>query len=512
MILVALARRTSRSPVGRPASGPPACGRRASGSWIASSACGSSGTASSQPRGRAPLTLRLSGRCTCGRLGRLGGRLRGLGRLGGRRRRPGRRRRLGRGRPCGRRRSLGGGRRLGRLHGLGRFAPLVAFVVLAGVRRLAAVLAETASAAATRLSSLSKNSRAVFVLVCWAPDTRCRGQRGRRGFRRRPGRPRSAGTWSRARGSASRPGRATSRPRTGAPGPSGVKTPLSRNVGPSGIEAVQIEARRGVRLVERPLLLGEQLAEPGSRPATASRTSGPVDRPFIEPEHTNPPGNTSTSTLKAAEWRTRRAARWVDRSQLDDRVALGRPGSGGRARRDRPRSRARSGVSKKKTWRGCASTGSIGRLAIVARCASAGTVSFSSTLSASLISDIIRTRSASDRRGASAARVGSWGSSCRSCRLLRWRVVEVGEPFGEQPVAKPTIADGQAGLVPSLSITGDDARAGQDDLRALRLESDDLAPTIRVARPVLLDLPVDLGSIEDRALDDRPGRRRRGRA
>jgi hypothetical protein len=49
------------------------------------------------------------------------------------------------------------------------------------------------------------------------------------------------------------------------------------------------------------------------------------------------------------------------------------------------RSRARSGVSKKNTWRGWASTGSIGNLAIVARCSSVGTVSFSSTLSESFI-------------------------------------------------------------------------------------------------------------------------------
>jgi hypothetical protein len=64
--------------------------------------------------------------------------------------------------------------------------------------------------------------------------------------------------------------------------------------------------------------------------------------------------------------------------------------------------RARSGVSKKNTWRGWASTGSIGRPWIVERCSDAGIVTFSSTLSASLMSAMTSESWASDRCGASA--------------------------------------------------------------------------------------------------------------
>ena len=56
---------------------------------------------------------------------------------------------------------------------------------------------------------------------------------------------------------------------------------------------------------------------------------------------------------------------------------------------------ARSGVSKKYTCRICASSGSIPSAAIAERCADSGTVTFSSTLSESLISASMRPSSSS---------------------------------------------------------------------------------------------------------------------
>src|SRR5262249_7227458 len=58
-------------------------------------------------------------------------------------------------------------------------------------------------------------------------------------------------------------------------------------------------------------------------------------------------------------------------------------------------SSARSGVSKKKTWRICASSGSMPSASTVARWCSSGIVSFSSTESASLIRSIRRPSSSS---------------------------------------------------------------------------------------------------------------------
>jgi hypothetical protein len=48
----------------------------------------------------------------------------------------------------------------------------------------------------------------------------------------------------------------------------------------------------------------------------------------------------------------------------------------------------------------------------------------------------------------------------------------------------------------------DDARARKDDVRALGLQADDHATSLGVARAVELDLAVDLGSVQDRALDE----------
>ena len=63
--------------------------------------------------------------------------------------------------------------------------------------------------------------------------------------------------------------------------------------------------------------------------------------------------------------------------------------------------------------------------------------------------------------------------------------------LGEDAVAKAAVADRQAGLAQLLQDRPHDARAGKDDLRALRLKTDDGAAGLGVARPVKLDLAVD---------------------
>jgi hypothetical protein len=60
---------------------------------------------------------------------------------------------------------------------------------------------------------------------------------------------------------------------------------------------------------------------------------------------------------------------------------------------------ARSGVSKKNTWRICASNGSMSSAATVERWSESGTVSFSSTVSESLINAMTLVTSSSERRG-----------------------------------------------------------------------------------------------------------------
>ena len=161
------------------------------------------------------------------------------------------------------------------------------------------------------------------------------------------------------------------------------------NVGPSTCELVEVEAGRRVLLVERALVLGEQLPQ-GSLAATASRISAP-GMPALERRRAHP---NSAGQHVDLDVEGRRRAELLgelgrdDRPQLDDGVAaaaLDPPGADDDARLVRDR---RSGVSKKKTWRGCASTGSIGRLATVARCWSRTTVIFSSTLSDALMRSI----------------------------------------------------------------------------------------------------------------------------
>ena len=123
-------------------------------------------------------------------------------------------------------------------------------------------------------------------------------------------------------------------------------------------EVVELDALRRVLGVERPLLLREQLAQrPLAGHAPPGRRVPGV--PFIDPEQTNPPGIASTSTPNAGERaQLGRELGGDDRPQLDDRVvalSLHPP----RADDDAGALSARSGVSKKNTWRIWASSGSI---------------------------------------------------------------------------------------------------------------------------------------------------------
>ena len=76
------------------------------------------------------------------------------------------------------------------------------------------------------------------------------------------------------------------------------------------------------------------------------------------------------------------------------------------------------------------------------------------------------------------------------------------EPLRQQSVAEAAVAHGE--LVPAQLVHdhAHDARPGQDDVGASRLEADDLPACLRVAGAVQLQLAIDLGAVEDRSLDD----------
>ena len=121
-------------------------------------------------------------------------------------------------------------------------------------------------------------------------------------------------------------------------------------------------------------------------PAAVSLIAIESATPFIVPEQTNPPGRASTSTPKAGDFRisggsssgaTGRSLTvespplpWIRRARTTTPALL----------------RERSRVSKKSTCRIWASSGSRSRAATADRRLESGTVSFSSTLSAFLIS------------------------------------------------------------------------------------------------------------------------------
>ena len=68
-------------------------------------------------------------------------------------------------------------------------------------------------------------------------------------------------------------------------------------------------------------------------------------------------------------------------------------------------------------------------------------------------------------------------------------------------MSQAAVADRHRVLAQLLHDGAHDARAGQDHVGPLGLESDDRATAVSVARSVELDLVVDVGTFEDRPLD-----------
>src|SRR4051812_33052430 len=70
------------------------------------------------------------------------------------------------------------------------------------------------------------------------------------------------------------------------------------------------------------------------------------------------------------------------------------------------------------------------------------------------------------------------------------------DALGEQAVAQPPVADSQRLGAEHLHRGADDARAGEDDLGAIGLQSGDRAALRSRHRRVERDLTVDLGAAE----------------
>ena len=70
-------------------------------------------------------------------------------------------------------------------------------------------------------------------------------------------------------------------------------------------------------------------------------------------------------------------------------------------------------------------------------------------------------------------------------------------------MAQAAIAHREGLLAQLLHDRPDDARTGENDLRPLRLKTDDGAAGVGIPRPVEFDLAFDLGAVEHAALDDR---------
>ena len=131
----------------------------------------------------------------------------------------------------------------------------------------------------------------------------------------------------------------------------------------------------------------------------ALRTSAASGEPLSVPEQTNPPGSASTSTRNAPDSRSSSGSSLgvTGRSLTIESPPLPWIRL---ARATTPcASRSSSGVSKKKTWRICASSGSSSSAATVERWCGSGTVSFSSTLSAPLSRSSSSTSSSFEKAG-----------------------------------------------------------------------------------------------------------------
>ena len=75
------------------------------------------------------------------------------------------------------------------------------------------------------------------------------------------------------------------------------------------------------------------------------------------------------------------------------------------------------------------------------------------------------------------------------------------ETLDQQPVSQAAVAHRHPVLPEHVHDRAHDARPGEDHVGALGLEPDDRATGVCVARPILLDLPVDVPTLEDRPVD-----------
>ena len=101
-------------------------------------------------------------------------------------------------------------------------------------------------------------------------------------------------------------------------------------------------------------------------------------------------------------------------------------------------------------------------------------------------------------------RAGSRASSRAASSRLRLSRTErsLVEAFEQHAVPEPSVADDERLAAELLHRRPHDAGAREHDLGSSRLEADDPSALVGGARAVELDLAVDLGSIEGRALDD----------
>ena len=151
-------------------------------------------------------------------------------------------------------------------------------------------------------------------------------------------------------------------------------------------------------------------------PSAVSRIVAASARPFSDAEQTYPPGIASTSTLTVGERRISSGRSTGSTGRSLTTVSPARPCIL-RARATMPAAlSSRSGVSKKKTCRICASSGSSPSATTAARWSDAGTVSLSSTLSDLRASSSMRTSSSSESRAGA-----RWPSPDRSQARLRCR-------------------------------------------------------------------------------------------
>ena len=175
----------------------------------------------------------------------------------------------------------------------------------------------------------------------------------------------------------------------------GPSTTRSENATPSGARSSNSARCSFVKILRR-----------GRSPPTASQTAA-LSPPtaFSDPEQTKPPGMASTSTPKLGDTRSSAGSSLGTTGRSLMTVSAPRPCTR-RARATTPAlSSARSGVSKKKTCRIWASSGSMPSARTAERWLDSGTVSLSSTLSAPSIraSISVRRSSRSGRTGVARA-------------------------------------------------------------------------------------------------------------